>query len=166
MNGIAVGPGGNVFVADHNAIRRIDGTGNVTTYAGVVGQAGIVDGPVATARFQFPTTLSFAPDGTLYVHDGSVIRRISADGATVSQLAVNDVEGGLAVDAAGTIYYGSATGLAMLTAGGTRTLLIPKGPTTVLGANPTLLNVAGIAVLGPKRLVIQTGFDRLIATLP
>ena len=165
MNGIAVGPGGNVFVADHNAIRRIDGAGNVTTYAGVVGQAAIVDGPVATARFQFPTTLAFAPDSTLYVHDGSVIRRISADGATVSQLAVNDVEGGLAVDAAGTVYYGSATGLAMVTVGGTRTLLIPKGPTT-LGASPALPNVFGIAILGPKRLVIQTGFDRLIATLP
>lgn len=36
----------------------------------------------------------------------------------------------------------------------------------MLGANPTLLNVFGIAVLGPKRLVVQTGFDRLIATLP
>ncbi len=165
MNGIAVGPGGNIFVADHNAIRRIDGAGNVTTYAGVVGQFAIVDGPVASARFQFPTTLAFAPDGTLYVHDGSVIRRISADGTTVSQLAVNDVQGGLAVDAAGTVYYGSATGLAMVTVGGTRTLLIPKGPTT-LGANPALQNVFGIAILGPKRLVIQTGFDRLIATLP
>ncbi len=166
MNGIAVGPGGNVFVADHNAIRKVDAAGNVTTYAGVVGQASIVDGPVASARFQFPSTLSFAPDGTLYVQDGSVIRRISADGATVSQLAVNDVEGGLAVDAAGTVYYGSAFGLAMISTGGTRTLLIPKGPATVLGSSPTLLNVISIAILGPKRLVIQTGFDRLIATLP
>jgi hypothetical protein len=166
LNGIAVGPGGNVFVADSTTIRKVDTAGNATTYAGAFFQAGIVDGPAATARFQFPTTLAFAPDGTLYVIDGSVIRRISADGATVSQLAVNDVEGGLAVDADGTVYYGSAFGLAMISSGGTRTLLIPKGPATVLGSSPTLLNVIGIAVLGPKRLAIQTGFDRLIATLP
>ncbi|MEO5881070.1 MAG: hypothetical protein ABIQ06_01530 [Caldimonas sp.] len=165
MNGIAV-RGGNVFVADHNAIRKVDAAGNVTTYAGVTGQFGIVDGPAATARFQFPTTLAFAPDGTLYVQDGSLIRRISADGTTVSTTAINDVEGGLAVDTDGTLYYGSAFGLAMVSTGGTRTLLIPKGPATVLGSSPTLLNVVGIAVLGPKRLVIQTGFDRLIATLP
>ena len=166
LNGIAVGPGGNVFVADHNAIRKVDAAGNVTTYAGVTAQAGIVDGPAASARFQFPTTLAFAPDGTLYVQDGSLIRRISADGTTVSPTAINDVEGGLAVDMAGTVYYGSASGLVMITTGGTRTLLIPKGPATVLGASPALLNVFGIAVLGPRRLVIQTGFDRLIATLP
>ena len=166
MQGIAVGPGGNIFVSDFLAIRRIDLAGNVTTYAGVVGQFGDIDGPVATARFQFPTTLALGPDGTLYVIDGGVIKRVSADGTTVSRLAINDVVGGLAVDASGTIYYGSATGLAMVTAAGTRTLLIPKGPATVLGANPTLLNVIGVAILGPKRLVIQTGFDRLIATLP
>lgn len=163
---ITVGPGGNLFVSDFTAIRRIDTTGNVTTYAGAKFQGGDVDGPVATARFMGPRTLAFGPDGTLHVIDGGVIKRVSADGTTVSRLAINDVEGGLAVDAAGTIYYGSATGLAMVTAGGTRTLLIPKGQATVLGANPTLLNVFGIAILGPKRLVIQTGFDRLIATLP
>lgn len=165
-NGVVVGPGGNIFVADHRTIRKIDTAGNVTTYAGAFFQAGIVDGPAASARFQFPTALAFAPDGTLYVQDGSLIRRVSADGSTVSTTAINDVEGGLAVDSDGTLYYGSAFGLAMVSAGGTRTLLIPKGPATVLGASPTLLNVISVAVLGPKRLVIQTGFDRLIATLP
>ena len=166
LQGIAVGPGGNLFVSDINTIRRIDTAGNVTTYAGVKFQGGDIDGPIATARLMFPTTLAFGADGTLYIIDGGVIKRISADGTTVSRLAVNDVSGGLAVDAAGTVYYGSATGLAMISAGGTRTLLIPKGPATVLGATPALLNVIGIAILGPKRLVIQTGFDRLIATLP
>ncbi len=166
LQGITVGPGGNIFVSDFFTVRRIDTAGNVTTYAGDKFLGGDVDGPVATARFMGPRSLAFGPDGTLYVVDGGVIKRISADGTTVSRLAINDVEGGLAIDGAGTIYYGSATGLAMISAGGTRTLLIPKGQATVLGANPTLLNVFGIAILGPKRLVIQTGFDRLIATLP
>ncbi len=166
LQGIAVGPGGNLFVSDVKTIRRIDTAGNVTTYAGVKFQGGDIDGPVATARLMFPTTLAFGADGTLYFIDGNVIKRISADGTTVSRLAVNDVSGGLAVDAAGTVYYGAATGLATISAGGTRTLLIPTGPATVLGATPALLNVIGIAILGPKRLVIQTGFDRLIATLP
>lgn len=166
LQGITVGPGGNVFVSDINAIRRIDTTGNVTTYAGVNFQGGDVDGPVAAARFMGPRALAFGPDGTLYFLDASAIKRVSPDGTTVSRLAVNDVEGGLAVDSAGTLYYGSATGLASISAGGIRTLLIPKGPATVFGANPTLLNVFGIAILGQKRLVIQTGFERVIATLP
>lgn len=167
LQGLAVGPAGDVFVSADRAIRRIDSGGNVTTYAGASGQYGDVDGPASTARFQFPRTLAFAPDGTLYVEDSGAIRRVSADGLDVDRMLGVAFGGGLAVDAAGTLYYADAVaGLTMVTGDGTSKVLIPKGPDIILGSAPTLNNVFGIAVLAPKRLVLQTGFALLVATLP
>ena len=70
--GLAVGPGGNIFVGDagNAAVRRIDPAGNVTTVAGALGQSGSADGPIATARFRLPGGMAFTPDGALYVIDG------------------------------------------------------------------------------------------------
>jgi hypothetical protein len=71
----------------------------------------------------------------------------------------------LAIDAAGTVYYTIPTGLYMLQ-GGVATLLIPIGGPTVLGNSPHLFGVDGLAVLGPKQLVILGGSQILLATLP
>jgi hypothetical protein len=57
--------------------------------------------------------------------------------------------------------------LQVLTAGAAAsTLLIRSGAAVVLGADPRLINVDSIAVLGPKRLVILSGSMILVATLP
>ncbi len=165
--GLAAAPGGVVYAGDagNNAVRRIDAAGNVTTYAGVMGQSGSVDGPIATARFSFPKALALAPDGSLYVADTG-LRRIAADGSSVSTIAVaGPFINKLAFDAAGTLYYTIPTGLYMLQ-GGVATLLIPIGGPTVLGNSPHLFGVDGLAVLGPKQLVILGGSQILLATLP
>jgi sugar lactone lactonase YvrE len=170
--GLAVGPGGNVYAADagNAAVRRIDSSGNVTTYAGVMGQSAQVDGAIALARFQAPYQVAFAPDGALYVVDGlagGFIRRIAPDGASVSTLAGAFSVGKIAVDAAGTIYFGSPSGLQVMVPGGAPSLLIPTGAAVVLGStNPRLMNVDGLAILGPKKLVILSGGQILVATLP
>ena len=168
--GLAVGSGGDVFVSANQAIRRIDSAGNVSTYAGVIGQSTRVDGPIATARFQSPGQLAFAPDGALYVMDGagaSVLRRIAPDGSSVSTVPGVFSTGAFAVDAAGTIYYDSDSGLMMLTAGGASSLLIQHGASIVLGSvNPRLMSVHSIAVLGPKQLAILSSDQILRATLP
>ena len=168
--GMAVDAGGNLFVADaaNNAVRRVDPAGNVTTYAGAFGQSTRVDGPIAMARFEAPTAVAFASDGSLYVGDNGSLRRISADGSMVSTLTgAGGATGRFAIDSAGTIYYGQSDGLHVLTAGaGASTLLIRSGATVVLGADPRLINVDSIAVLGPKRLVILSGSMILVATLP
>jgi sugar lactone lactonase YvrE len=166
--GLAAGSGGVVYAADagNNAVRRIDAAGNVTTYAGVMGQPGSVDGPIATARFSGPRSVALAPDGSLYVADNG-LRRISADGSTVSTIAAaGNLLEQIAIDSAGTVYYSNQNGLYMLQ-NGVSTLLIPiTHNNTVLGTNPKLALVLGLAVLGPKQLVILGASEILLATLP
>lgn len=172
--GVAVKPGGDVFVGDsNNAIRRVDPAGNVGTHAGVMGQSASTDGPIASARFTTPKQIAFAPDGSLYVVENLIVdatvRKVSSDGASVSTLPIpaNSFVTAVAVDAAGTLYYGSNTnGLMMLPPGGTPSVVIPHGAYVVLGANPTLWNIDGIAVLGPKQLVVLSSGQILKVTLP
>ena len=175
--GLALGPGGNLYMGDagNNAVRRIDPAGNVTTVAGALGQSGIADGPIASARFRLPGGLAFAPDGALYVIDGvntgqtGILRRIAPDGASVSTLpvpAVSGLTGSIAVDAVGTLYYGTTQGLSMLPVGGMQTTLIPLGGINVLGTSPQLVAVEGIAILGPRQLVVLSGGQILVVTLP
>ncbi|MDF3067044.1 MAG: hypothetical protein K0R38_2645 [Polyangiaceae bacterium] len=84
--GVAVDPGGNVLVADtgNHTIRSIAPNGTVTTLAGSPSQSASVDGPVNTAGFVSPSALAAGLDGTLYVVDGTTIRKIAQ--GTVSTL--------------------------------------------------------------------------------
>ena len=173
IRGVAVTPGGDVFVADSsNAIRRVDAAGNVSTYAGVMGQSSSVDGPIAAARFMTPGPMAFAPDGSLYVVEkialDGIIRKISSDGASVSTVAIppNSTVTAIAVDAAGTLYYGAYGGLMMLPPGGSPSVLLPRGSFVVPGAIPILLDIDSIAVLGPKQLVVLSSGQILKVTLP
>lgn len=61
---------GQLFVPDQNnhAIRRVDPDGTVTTLAGN-GQNGLADGRGPDVRFDNPTGLAIALDGTVYVAD-------------------------------------------------------------------------------------------------
>lgn len=78
--GIAVSAAGTVYVADqeNRLIRKISPAGMVTTYAGVNGESGHVEG-FDTARFNFPTGVAVDGTGTVYVADrlNHVLRRIT-----------------------------------------------------------------------------------------
>jgi len=92
--GLATDPEGNVYVADRGnfVIRRIDGSGQVTTLAGSPGQAGSVDGLGGSARFADLRGLACqAGDtdagGILYVADGHAVRAVTfPEGAVVTLL--------------------------------------------------------------------------------
>ena len=90
--GVAVHPTtGDIYVADqgNNTIRKVTIGGVVTTYAGISGTAGSVDGAIGSATFNGPACLTFDTDGSLYVlqYGSSKIRKINATGTTVSTIA-------------------------------------------------------------------------------
>nr|WP_145545454.1 hypothetical protein [Variovorax boronicumulans] len=170
---LVTGAGGELFAADpeNRAIRRIDAAGNVSTYAGALGQYGTADGPAASARFSGPEGLARTPDGALWVLDGSrgngaaTLRRIAPDGSvgSVASLALR-----IAVDPAGTLYAITHLGdLARVDpATGAFTTLIPRGQGVTLGSSPTLGASNTLVATGVKRLVLVSDNQLLQATLP
>jgi len=80
--GVAVGPDGNVYVADsgNHCVRRVTPAGEVTTAAGRCGWVGFQDGGAASALFSSPQGLALSADGTLLVVDSgnNALRRLRA----------------------------------------------------------------------------------------
>ena len=78
--GIAIDPGGNLYIADrgNHSIRKITPAGIVSTIAGT-GSAGYLDGSDISAKFFAPAGLALDAQGNLYVsdHDNARIRKIS-----------------------------------------------------------------------------------------
>jgi sugar lactone lactonase YvrE len=114
---------GSVFIVDsgNHLIRQIAPNGDVTTVAGAVGTTGSQDGSGNAARFNAPTGIARAADGSLYLADtqNHTIRRIVLPGTvttiagTAGQSGAQDGAGtaarfnqprGLAFDAAGNLY--------------------------------------------------------------
>jgi sugar lactone lactonase YvrE len=141
VQGMVSDPAGNLFVVDsaNYTIRKVTPDGVVSTFAGVTGTNGSVDGPAAQAQFAFPCPIAIDSAGNLYVGDADVlqdnvtsinnkIRKITPDG-TVTTLAGSATggsadgtgseaqfnlqsSGALAVDTSGNVYVadsGSAT---------------------------------------------------------
>jgi sugar lactone lactonase YvrE len=81
--GLAHDADGYIYVADagNHAIRKIAPDGSVTTIAGN-GVLGLADGAGSEARFNYPTDVAVADDGTIYVADtlNHVIRKIDKNG--------------------------------------------------------------------------------------
>ncbi|MCL2829918.1 MAG: NHL repeat-containing protein [Betaproteobacteria bacterium] len=102
--GIVAAADGNLYVSDtlNHRIRRIDRDGKVSTFAGD-GTAGFRDGPARRARFDAPSGLGIAPDGSLLVADtrNNRIRRITMDGkvSTVAGAGTIGLEDGAAAEA-------------------------------------------------------------------
>lgn len=86
--GIAVDKLGNVYIADHltSIIRKIAVTGQVTTIAGDINNAGLVDGNGKNAWFNKPYGLEIDTKGNLFVADehNHAIRKIYPNGDVVT----------------------------------------------------------------------------------
>jgi sugar lactone lactonase YvrE len=81
---------GATYFADgsNQVIRKLTSNGTVTTVAGAMGQSGLVDGPVSSARFSLPWGIARDAAGNLYVSEigNNTIRKITPSGQ-VSTLA-------------------------------------------------------------------------------
>lgn len=86
--GIAVDASGTIFVADTGSsmIRSITPSGGVTSLAGTVNSAAVLDGQGPSAQFYQPQHLCIDPGGYLYVPDyaGHTIRRVSPTGTVIT----------------------------------------------------------------------------------
>jgi hypothetical protein len=145
---VAVDHSGNVYMADmfSYTIRKMTPDGVVSTFAGVAGQRGHVDGQGSSARFAFPKGVRVDGAGNVYVVDArydilsNTVRKITPDGVvtTVAGLAGTygnadgrgaaarfDDPSGLAVDDAGNIFVADRanSSIRKVTADGTVTTL-------------------------------------------
>jgi sugar lactone lactonase YvrE len=94
--GVAVDASGVVYVADTNnhVIRRIAPGEPMTTLAGVVGSEGpAVDGDSKTSRLRAPFGIDIDARGTLFITEGTAIRKIEPNG-TVTTFAGSLEEAG------------------------------------------------------------------------
>jgi sugar lactone lactonase YvrE len=91
-DGLAVDRLGNLYVADsqNHTIRKIDPSGQVSTFAGGAGQKGGADGVGSAARFDNPRGLTIDSEGNLYVGDtnGGTIRQITPAGVVTTVVGV------------------------------------------------------------------------------
>ncbi len=190
---VAVGAGA-VFVADHanHRIRRIDGSGTLTTIAGdgLRGFAGDGAGAVR-ARLGFPSALAVAPDGAVLVADemnhrirridpSGVIDTVAGDGSRTGDGGVGD--GGpagrarldapcaVAVDGAGSVYIGEAGGRRVRRIGGDgviSTVVAASGRSGGSGAADAgeAFLPAGLAVDGAGQLYIADPAGRRVLLL-
>ena len=120
---LAIDGSGNIYVSDtyNHAIRKIDSTRTVTTFAGVAGYQGFLDATGTAARFNFPSGLAVDGNGNIYEAEAAseVIRKITPGGVvtTVAGFAGNagSVDGtgtaarfnspaGVSVDGANNVY--------------------------------------------------------------
>lgn len=95
--GITVDNDGNLFVADagNHTIRKISENGVVTTFAGLAGSSGQVDGSGAAARFNSPRGVTIDTSGNLYVADysGHTIRKVMPTGDVTTFAGTPGVSG-------------------------------------------------------------------------
>jgi len=85
-SGVAVGPDGSLYIADTNnqVIRRVGTDGTITAVAGTGTKEGYSGdgGPATQAKLHGPISITFGPDGSLYIADkfNHAIRRVGTDG--------------------------------------------------------------------------------------
>src|SRR5439155_11369639 len=83
--GIALDASGNLYIADfvNNRVRRVDGAGIITTFAGN-GQAGSSGdgGPAVNSSLNAPVGVAVDAQGNVYIAEryGNRVRRVSANG--------------------------------------------------------------------------------------
>ncbi len=95
-NSVAIDAAGNVYIADenNNRIRKVDSSGNVTTFAGtgLYGHTGD-GGPASNAQIASPRHLTFGPGNSLYLVENALYIRMIDSSGNIHTLAGNGTTG-------------------------------------------------------------------------
>ncbi len=82
--GVAPLPGGGYLIADqvNNRVRRVDGSGTITTVAGTTAGFSGDGGPATSAQMSAPSDIAVLPDGSFLISDSNNnrIRKVSSSG--------------------------------------------------------------------------------------
>lgn len=141
---------GNLYVADtgNHTIRKIDTQGYVTTYAGVSGSGGLVDGSRLQARFNAPEALAFDSARNLYVADtgNGAIRKITPAGVVSTLLILGNVPTIATQPASQTVTTGSGATFSVAATGeGTLTYQWKKDNVAINGATGASYSISAAA---------------------
>ncbi len=183
--GVAADKDGNLYVADsfNHTIRKITPAAVVSTFAGIAGQFGSLDGDGSAARFNGPGDIAIDGGGNLYVLDGgSTIRKITPAGA-VSTLAgtpgkwghVDGIGGGaqfnapqgITLDDAGNLYVADTNNHAIrrVTPAGAVSTVAGNGEPQPL-AQGELFRPQRLAMTGARSMAITAGNGVFVLQLP
>jgi sugar lactone lactonase YvrE len=138
LAGLAFLPSGRLAIADefNHAVRLMDMTQGLSTFAGAPPQTGNTDGFGASARFSNPTSVAVDGNGNAYVADygNSAIRKITPASQTTTLAGTAGLSSptGLALDSTGNLFVIDSTNHTLLRI-------------TPLGAMSTLAGLAGSA---------------------
>jgi serine/threonine protein kinase, bacterial len=183
--GIGVDASNNVYVCDsaNEVIREITPGGVVSTFAGVTGFGGFVNGAGTIAQFNWPDGVVADSSGNLYVSDqfNNMVRKITP-GAVVSTLAGSGTAGsangtggaasfywpcGIAIDSSGNLYMTDEfnNSVREITQAGVVTTLAgtgSKGSTNGLATVASFNEPGGIAVDSSGDVYVGDTFNNLI----
>jgi sugar lactone lactonase YvrE len=141
--GIVLARGGLV-VADsgNHTLRFLTLTGAisvVSTFAGAVGEPGLVDGPLTTARFNSPVGLAVDAAGNIYVADSknNAVRKIDLNNVVSTVSTAFSQPSALAIGSNGELYVADTRNHAIkvIAPNGTTTLLAGSNSPTITGTN-------------------------------
>lgn len=118
--GLTIDRSGNVYLADsqNHAIRKIDATGLVSTFAGQLGTPGSKDGTGTQAQFDTPCGIGSDQLGNLFVSDtgNHTIRKVTSSGAVTTVAGIAG-QSGFANGTAFTALFSSPLGIVVATNG-------------------------------------------------
>lgn len=115
--GVAIDSVANLYVADqvNHALRKISSAGEVTTLAGLPGDAGGQDGTATAARFNRPQGVAADGIGNVYVGDfgNNTIRKVTPAGTVTTLAGFADFEGGSADGTGSTARFSGPSGVVL-----------------------------------------------------
>jgi streptogramin lyase len=156
-SGLAVGPDGNVYVADtgNNTIRKVTPEGTnwvVTTLAGLAGVSGSADGTNSVARFSAPEGVVLDSATNIYIADyeNNTIRKMMPVGTNwvVTTLAGRALNRGSADGTNSAARFNLPTSIAMDSGGNLYVAEYSNGTirkVTLTGTNWVVTTLAGLA---------------------
>jgi sugar lactone lactonase YvrE len=156
--GVALDGAGNLYIADifNEAVRRVDSSGTITTYAGTATKAGYSGdtGAATAALLNSPIAVAFDTNGDLFIADqnNNAIRRVDATSKVITTVAGSgpnnqgysgdggpataatlNLPDGVAVDSAGNIYISDTDNAAVREVFSATNPTKPNQITTIVG---------------------------------